>query len=160
MGLPKPVLIRRINNELKVCSEYLKTDMSIISEDQRFPIEISIRMRNTPGYLMHDGEVKHTNDHSFVLILSDEYGHRRPEIRWQTPIFHPNIMTPEEGGYVCLRTADTWSFGSTLLSFIKSVEQLVMSPNPRNPFGTETCMKASDYFLNNQSRFEVSVRGG
>ena len=158
MGLPKPILLRRINEELKQCSEYLKINIPPVPADPDFPLEITITMVNIPAYALDGDEVKHISDHSFLLILSEEYGYRRPEIRWQTPIFHPNIMMPEDGGYVCLRTADTWEFGSKLLSFVKSVEQLVMSPNPKKPFGTETCMKASKFYLDNQSRFEVSVR--
>jgi len=158
MGLPKPILLRRINEELKQCSEYLRINIPPVPADSDFPLEITITMVNIPAYALDGEEVKHISDHSFLLILSEEYGYRRPEIRWQTPIFHPNIMMPEDGGYVCLRTADTWEFGSKLLSFVKSVEQLVMSPNPKKPFGTETCMKASKFYLDNQSRFEVSVR--
>jgi len=158
MGLPKSILLKRINEELKQCSEYLKIKIPPVPADSDFPLEIMITMVNIPAYALDGEEVKHISDHSFLLILSEEYGYRRPEIRWQTPIFHPNIMMPGDGGYVCLRTADTWEFGSKLLSFVKSVEQLVMSPNPKKPFGTETCMKASNFYLENQSRFEVSVR--
>jgi len=158
MGLPKPILLKRIKNELRDCSEYLKIDMPDIPADPDLPMEISITMRNIPGYVLCGDDIRHISDHSFVLIISEEYGYRRPEIRWQTPIFHPNIMMPEDGGYVCLKTADTWEFGSSLLSVVKSVEQLVMSPNPKRPFGTETCMKASKFYLDNQSRFEVSVK--
>jgi len=158
MGLPKQVLLKRINNELKYCSEYLETEIPSIPENSDFPLEIAIKMRNIPGYVLDGEEVKHISDHLFVMIISEEYGYRRPEIRWQTPIFHPNIMMPEDGGYACLKTADTWEFGSSLLSVVKSAEQLVMSPNPKKPFGSETCMKASKFYLDNQSRFEVSVR--
>ena len=158
MGLPKHVLVKRINNELAQCSDYLKTEIAPIPGDSEFPVEIAVTVRNLPAYALDGNDAVHISDHSFLLILSEDYGYRKPEIRWQTPIFHPNIMTPDDGGYVCLRTADVWDFGSTLLSFVKSVEQLVMSPNPKSPFGTESCMRASKFYLENQSKFEVSVR--
>jgi len=157
MGLPRPILLKRINNELSECSDYLKTRIIPVPGDSEFPVEIEVTMRNIPAYALDGDDVVHISDHAFLLILSEEYGYRKPEIRWQTPIFHPNIMMPDDGGYVCLRTADAWEFGSRLLSFVKSVEQLVMSPNPKSPFGTESCMKASRFYLENQSRFEVSV---
>ncbi len=161
MGLPKPILIKRINNELKSCSKYLGAEVPPIPEDfDDFPVKIDIMLRNMPAYERTDDGIKQVNDHRFVLVLSEEYGYRKPEARWQTPIFHPNIMPPEEGGDVCLRTADAWEFGSTLLSFIKSVEQLVTTPNPKNPFGSESCMEASRYFMNNRSKIEISVNYG
>lgn len=161
MGLPTPVLIKRINNELESCSHYLNTDIPKIPSDlNRFPVTISITLRNVPGYVMTEKGIEQLNEHRCELILSKEYGHRKPEVRWQTPIFHPNIMMPEDGGYVCLMTADMWEFGSTLLSFIKSIEQLVMSPNPKNPFGTKSCMEASRYMMENTSKIEISVSYG
>jgi len=161
MGLPRPILIKRINNELDSCSRYLKTEIPPIPDGfGRFPVEIDIALRNVPGYAKYSDGVRPLNDHRCKLILSEEYGFRRPEVRWQTSIFHPNIMMPEDGGYVCLKAADAWEFGSTLLSFIKSIEQLVISPNPKSPFGTDTCMEASKYFIENRSKIEISVSYG
>lgn len=161
MGLPVPVLIRRINNELVACSEYLGIDIPAIPEDfDGFPITVEIVLRNVPAYDLRDGEVVPISDHRVALTLSKEYGYSRPDARWQTSIFHPNIMVPEEGGYLCLRTADVWGFGSTLLSYIKSIEQLVMSPNPRKPFGTDRCMRAARYMMDNESKIEISLRYG
>lgn len=161
MGLPKPILIKRINNELADCSKYLETGIPRIPESSdEFPVRIVISIRNVPAYMKEGDEIRQISDHRFVLILSEEYGYRKPEARWQTPIFHPNIMPPEEGGYVCLKTADSWQFGSTLLSFIKSVEQLVTCPNPKNPFGAGSCMEASRYFLENRTKIEISVSYG
>ena len=160
MGLPREVLTKRISNELATCSEYLKAKIPFDPKEDAFPLSVRIQMKNVPGYVKKGDDVIPVMDHAFMLILTEEYGFQRPEIRWMTEIFHPNIMNPDDGGYVCLRTADVWDFGSTLLSFIKSVEQLVMSPNPKNPFGTDSCMEASKFFLNNESSFEISVSYG
>jgi ubiquitin-protein ligase len=77
-----------------------------------------------------------------------------------TPIFHPNIMPPEDGGYVCIKLLDKWSFGSTLLSFVKAVEHLVMNPNPLNPFGADICVESSEFFMNNETKINASVSFG
>lgn len=162
MGLPLPILIKRINNELEACSKYLKMEIPRIPLDfNEFPLQVNIALKNIPGYVLNDdGDVVQMNDHQCVLILSEEYGYRRPDVRWKTPIFHPNIMMPDEGGYVCVRTVDDWKFGSQLLSFIKSLEQLVSSPNPNSPFGSESCMKASRYFIENSSKIEITLSYG
>jgi hypothetical protein len=69
-------------------------------------------------------------------------------------------MPPEDGGYVCIKLLDSWSFGSTLLSFIKAVEHLVMNPNPMNPFGADICVESSEFFLNNGTKINASVSFG
>ena len=160
MGLPRDVLIRRINSELEVCSKYLGANIPPVTVERPFPLEIMLTLRNIPAYSIHDGEVYHIKDHTFTLILDEEFGFRKPQIRWETPIFHPNIMMPSDGGFVCLRTLDKWEFASKLLSVVKGVEQLIMSPNPKSPFGTSSCMAASKYFIENESKFEVSVKYG
>ena len=161
MGLPREILMRRIANELNACSEYLGIEIPFDpNESDALPLSLSISMKNVPGYARKDSGVVPQNDHSFMLILSEEYGFEKPGIEWLTPIFHPNIMMPEDGGHVCMRMAKTWEFGSTMLAFIKSVEQLVMTPNPKNPFFTDSCMAASEFFLDSGSKFEVSVGYG
>lgn len=42
--------------------------------------------------------VEHTV-HVVEVILGPEYPRRRPDLRWQTPIYHPNV---QESGAVCL----------------------------------------------------------
>ena len=161
MGLPREILMKRIANELETCSDYLNVEIPFDpKESKAFPLSVRINMVNVPGYVKKDSEIVPENNHSFLLILSEEYGFERPGAEWLTPIFHPNIMMPEDGGHVCLRTAKVWEFGSTLLSFIKSIEQLVMAPNPKNPFYTESCMGASEFLMNHESKFEVSISYG
>lgn len=55
-------------------------------------------------------------------------------------------MPPEDGGYVCTKLLENWGFNSTLLSFIRGVEWLLINPNPANPFGNDTCTRAAAYF--------------
>ena len=74
----------------------------------------------------------------------------KPIVKWQTPIFHPNIMPPEEGGYVCTKLLENWDFRSSLVSFIKGIESLLVNPNPANPFGNDRCTMAAAYFNRNK----------
>ncbi|MCL2149198.1 MAG: ubiquitin-conjugating enzyme E2 [Methanomassiliicoccaceae archaeon] len=157
MGLVKPVLIRRVNNEILGLNEHLRMRIPAVPEDARFPIEISISLRNTPARVSRD-EVG--TDHSFTVVVSEDYPYERPRARWATPIFHPNIMMPEDGGFVCVKTLDNWSFGSSLLSFVKGVEQLISDPNPMNPYGTDSCMEAARWHVENKPKFEAKVRYG
>jgi ubiquitin-conjugating enzyme E2 C len=94
------------------------------------------------------------------VIINEEYPYEKPRARWETPIFHPNIMPPEDGGYVCIKLLDKWSFGSTLLSFVKAVEHLVGNPNALNPFGMDLCIESSQFYLNNEAKSNASVSFG
>lgn len=58
-------------------------------------------------------------------------------------------MPPEEGGYVCTKLLEEWKFKSNLVTFIKGIETLLANPNPKNPFGTDTCTRAAEYFNKN-----------
>lgn len=157
MGLVKPVLIKRINNEILGLNDHLRIRVPPIPDNVGFPIEITIGLHNTPARISKEAV---GNDHRFSIIVTEEYPYERPRAKWMTPIFHPNIMMPEDGGYVCVKTLDNWSFGSSLLSFVKGVEQLIADPNPMNPYGTESCIEAARWYLNNRAKFEVKVNYG
>lgn len=157
MGLVKAVLLKRINNEIQGLNDHLGIRVPPVPENAGFPIEISIRLRNTPTRISKN-EIG--DEHALLIIVSEEYPYERPRAKWMTPIFHPNIMMPEDGGFVCVKTLDNWSFGSSLLSFVKGVEQLLSDPNPMNPYGTGSCMEAARWYMDNKPKFEAHVRYG
>jgi len=153
-------LLRRISNELEKCSEYIGSDMGFDPAAAEFPLEITVNMMNVPAFAKTDGTVVQIKDHRYKVIINEEYPYEKPKARWETPIFHPNIMPPEDGGYVCIKLLDKWEFGSTLLSFMKAVENLVQNPNPLNPFGMDLCVESSKYYLDNESKIIASVSSG
>ena len=157
MGLVRPVLVRRINNELSDLNAYLNLAIPMVPDNVKFPIEVQIHLGNTPVRI---SEKEISTDHSFILSISEEYPYERPRAKWVSPIFHPNIMMPDDGGFVCVKTLDNWSFGSSLLSFVKGVEQLLADPNPMNPYGTDSCMRAAKWHMNNKPKFDVKMRYG
>jgi ubiquitin-protein ligase len=160
LGLPRPVLIKRLTNELERCSGYIGSDIRFDPDKVTFPIEITVNMTNVPAYAKTDDEVVQIKDHRYKVVINEEYPFEKPRARWETPIFHPNIMPPEDGGYVCIKLLDKWSFGSTLLSFMKAVENLVGSPNISNPFGLEICMESSRFYMDNETKINAYVSFG
>jgi Ubiquitin-protein ligase len=157
MGLVRPVLVRRINNEIDGLNDYLGLNIPSVPVDAEFPIELQIGFSNTSA---RTSKNETCDSHALSLIISEEYPYERPRAKWLTPIFHPNIMMPEDGGFVCVKTLDNWSFGSSLLSFVKGVEQLISDPNPMNPYGTDSCMAAARWYKENKPKFEAKVRYG
>lgn len=147
MHLPRDILVDRLRNELKACAGYVR-DSPDLSDWKRvvFPLSIDIELNKVPAYFTVGRDRKVRYSHRFRVTVDPYYPYQKPAVTWQTPIFHPNIMLPEDGGHMCTKLLEDWDFDSTLISFIKGVEMLLMSPNPSSPFGTDSCTTAAEYY--------------
>ncbi len=151
MPLPLDVLRLRIKNEVEMCQRELRHHISVSDPTlSSFPISVSVTLLRVPGPDWEEGKVVNRFVHRLAIIISQDYPAEKPIVKWQTPIFHPNIMSPEDGGYVCTKLLENWDFSSNLMTFIKGVESLLTTPNPRNPFGNESCTRAAAYFNRNR----------
>jgi ubiquitin-conjugating enzyme E2 C len=147
MGLPPDILSARIRNELEMCRRTLRHRFETESwAEGTFPVVIGVTLVKTPGPVMRSGKVAHAYEHSLKIVVTSEYPYEKPIVRWQSPIFHPNIMLARDGGYVCTKLLDDWSFSSNLSSFVKGLESLLMNPNPSSPYASESCMTAASHF--------------
>jgi len=148
MPLPREILVTRLRNELAICQRCLRHPIAAgEGAFDSFPVDIEISLVQIPGYeQMKGGGVRKRYHHRFTMEIDEDYPFKKPQVVWRTPIFHPNIMMPEDGGFLCNKLLDDWSFNSTLLMFIKGIEYLLLNPNPGSPFGTETCTAAAQYF--------------
>jgi len=151
MPLPADVLRARIRNEFQQCQRELRHHVTISDPAlTTFPVMINVTFMRVPGPDWEENKVVHRFVHRMALIIGEDYPLERPIVKWQTPIFHPNIMPPEDGGYVCTKLLENWDFSSSLLTFIKGIESLLANPNPSNPFGNDTCTRAAAYFNRNK----------
>lgn len=148
------VILRRIRNELKQCMVNQGKTYPLIIGDT-LPMEIEFVMENVPAYESRD---KIVTTHRFSIILTEDYGQKKPEVRWRSHIFHPNIMDPDDGGLVCIKVLNEWEYGTTMLSLLKGIEVLLTTPNPNGPFGTDSCMDAAEFFRGNVSKFEFKIK--
>lgn len=147
MGLPKDILRSRVRNEVLMCQRNLRHAISVSDRTlQSFPMEVNLTLVKTPGPIWKDDTIKHRFTHKLSILITEEYPYEKPIVKWRSDVFHPNIMLPGDGGYVCTRLLDDWSFNSTLLTFVKGIETLLTSPNPANPFGSDSCTRAAHYF--------------
>ncbi len=158
MPLPVDVLRIRIKNEVEMCQRELKHHISVSDPTlSSFPMSINVTFMRVPGPDWEEGKVVHRFVHRMAMVITEDYPMEKPIVRWQTPIFHPNIMPPEDGGYVCTRLLENWDFSSTLVTFIKGIESLLVNPNPTNPFGNDTCTRAAEYLNRNKYRPPVMM---
>lgn len=148
MSLPMNVLRSRLINELAMCRNNLNYIIECSDEDfSELPVTLDVAMRDIYGPVLVKGKITDRAEHQLRIVITQEYPYEKPIVRWQTPIFHPNIMLPRDGGYVCTKLLDSWNFSSNLLGFIKGVESLLANPNPMNPYDTDSCMMASETFI-------------
>lgn len=147
------VLRLRIRNEVEMCQRELRHHVTVSDPTLTdFPIMINVTFLRVPGPCWEESKVVNRFVHRMAILISEDYPIERPIVKWQTPIFHPNIMPPEDGGYVCTKLLENWDFSSTLVSFIKGIESLLVNPNPGNPFGCDACTRAAAYF--NRHRYQ------
>ncbi len=152
MPLPEDILLSRLKNELFMCSRYLK-DLELPQRERfSFPLEVIIELNRVPALVMRSECLERRYEHRFKIVISRSYPFEKPKVVWLTPIFHPNIMMPEDGGFLCTKLMEGWSFNSTLGSFIKGIESLLLNPNPESPFGTESCTAAAQYFNSGEKK--------
>jgi ubiquitin-protein ligase len=145
--LPVDILRIRLKNEVETCRRELTHHISISDSTlTSFPVLINVTFLRVPGPSWEEDRIVHRRVHRMAVLITDEYPAEKPIVKWKTPIFHPNIMAPEDGGYVCTRLLENWDFNSTMLEFFKGIEWLLTNPNPKNPFGSDTCTRAAAYF--------------
>ena len=150
MLLPPDVLRKRLRNEVLICQRELRHHFSVSDPTlSDFPLVVNVHLLRVPGPAWDGVKVVDRFVHKMVILISEDYPSEKPIVKWQTPVFHPNIMPPEDGGYVCTKLLENWDFGSTLAVFIRGVESLLANPNPRNPFGCDSCTRAAAYFNRN-----------
>ncbi len=77
-----------------------------------------------------------------VFFNADTYPFEAPRVNFLSPVYHPNI----NGQKVCVDfLKDQWSPTFTLSAVIKSLEFLLIDPNPANPMDSTA---VSDYLSN------------
>lgn len=158
MPLPPDLVRQRVENEIVKVRRELPS--AVVSDVQlkEFPLQFTVRLKGVPGPVWKEGTVADALEHELLVAVTEGYPEQKPVVRWRTPIFHPNIMRPEDGGYVCTALLDTWNFRSTLATFLQAVEVLLSQPNPDSPYDTDSCTRAAQHFRKNPYQPTTVVR--
>ena len=145
--LPEAVLRKRVQNE--IAQVIRKTNHSLIVKDRSFsswPAEIEVILKNIPGPVKRGDRVTSKYTHKLKVTITREYPYQKPIVEWQSEIFHPNIMDPFDGGYVCTKLLDRWTAQDNLHGFLVGLESLLANPNANDPYATCSCKDAALYF--------------
>ncbi len=100
--------------------------------------------------LKPDGNPIFTENHEVNIYLHAEYPLKQPQLKWMTPIFHPNIHVT---GAVCI---GAWWPAKTLDELLLTLGEMVQYKNydPKDPMNS----KAAAWALRNKGGFPVDKR--
>lgn len=85
------------------------------------------------------------------IVLPDDYPFSPPIIRFETPVYHPNIS---ETGAICLDILkDEWSPALTLHKVLVSLRSLLADPNPDDPL----VANIAHQYLHNRDDFDKAA---
>ena len=97
-----------------------------------------------------NGEPILRSDHKVSVYLHAEYPLKQPQLKWMTPIFHPNIHVT---GAVCI---GAWWAAKTLDELLLTLGDMVQYKNydPRDPMNS----KAASWALRHKNLFPIDTR--
>lgn len=80
-------------------------------------------MFSEPGLVLtEDGSLSVRNLHRAHIYLHLDYPRRPPVVTWLTPVFHPNLLSPDQHGGVCI---GAWSASESLADLCLRLADLV-----------------------------------
>lgn len=80
------------------------------------------------GRILPNSNVYNQASFQIEIRLPSEFPFKPPEVRFLTPIYHPNV---DENGKICvdlLNSADTWKPTTPLVDVIKNIVELIDNP--------------------------------
>eukprot|EP00008_Paramoeba_atlantica_P003000 CAMPEP_0201488850 /NCGR_PEP_ID=MMETSP0151_2-20130828/19849_1 /ASSEMBLY_ACC=CAM_ASM_000257 /TAXON_ID=200890 /ORGANISM="Paramoeba atlantica, Strain 621/1 / CCAP 1560/9" /LENGTH=161 /DNA_ID=CAMNT_0047874235 /DNA_START=33 /DNA_END=518 /DNA_ORIENTATION=- len=89
---------------------------------------------------------------NLTMIFSDEYPSKPPIVRFNSPIFHPNVYSD---GTLCLDIIqDKWSPAFSVSTILTSIQSLFNDPNPNSPANPE----AARMYVQDRKAYNRQVR--
>jgi len=84
--------------------------------------------------------------HQVEIYLHQQYPRIQPRLTWRTAIFHPNILSGDRNGGVCI---GGWSAAETLADLCVRLAEMVQYKryNPRDPLDPEAAEWAVEHYL-------------
>lgn len=139
---------KRLNKELKELMERPPEGIICYPPDDLNLIKINII---GPHYSPYEGAL-----FELEIEIPDRYPFVPPQLRFVTPVYHPNIDTQ---GRICMDLLKMppkggWRPTITMQNLIEAVQSLLGNPNPDDPLMTEIAIE----FKLNRKEFERKAR--
>lgn len=91
-------------------------------------------------------------NYKLELFLPEQYPMEAPKVRFNTPIYHPNI---DKLGRICLDVLkDKWSPALQIRTVLLSIQALLSTPEPGDPLDP----RIADHFKNDRDSADATAR--
>lgn len=133
--------------ELQDRSEFIRIVRVEGDPPEKYVIRYTVKgVENITG----SGDPLYREQHDVSVYLHAEYPYKQPQLKWMTPMFHPNIHVT---GAVCI---GAWWPAKTLDELLLTLGEMIQYKNyePRDPMNS----KAATWALQRKSMFPIDGR--
>jgi len=148
------IRLRRLSSDLNKINELVDKNDTLISfqcegnPPDRYIFEV--KCKGIVGLLGEKPKV--AKKHRFEVYLHVDYPRRPPHVKMLSPIFHPNMLSPENNGGVCL---GSWAPAQSLDLFVTQIMDMIQYKNYSPSISSALDLTAAKWARNNQDIFPI-----
>ena len=146
----------RLTNDLRQVSDLIANSggsLRLISKTGNPPYEYVIEYRCKGIETVNGNNPVYRNTHQVKIILGTNYPREKPDAKFLTPIFHPNVFSNQN---VCL--GNYWTPGETVTELILRIGKIIQYSKDVLNLKSPANGTAKTWASNNMSRFPVDTQ--
>jgi ubiquitin-protein ligase len=146
----------RLTNDLRRVSDLIANSggsLKLISKTGNPPYEYVIEYRCKGIETVNGNNPVYRNTHQVKIILGTNYPREKPDAKFLTPIFHPNVFSNQN---VCL--GNYWTPGETVTELILRIGKIIQYSKDVLNLKSPANGTAKTWASNNMSRFPVDTQ--
>mgnify|MGYP001807109241 CR=1 FL=1 len=146
---------KRLRNEFQSVSEMVAQSggaLAIVSTNGNPPYQYVIEYRCRGVERLNGNDPVYRNTHQVEISLGTNYPNAKPEAKFLTPIFHPNVWPNLD---VCL--GSKWTMAETLPELIIRIGKIIQYSKDVLNLNSPANDSAKTWAVNNMRRFPVDT---
>lgn len=147
---------KRLQNDFLALSELVDKSvggLKIFSKKGNPPFEYVIEYNCRGVEKLQGNEPVYRNNHRVEIVLGNSYPQQKPDVKFLTPIFHPNVW---ENLKVCL--GNDWVIGETVPELVIRVGKIIQYSKDVLNLNSPANTSAKTWAQKNMSRFPVDTQ--
>ncbi|WP_017718130.1 ubiquitin-conjugating enzyme E2 [Kamptonema formosum] len=147
---------KRLENEFKALSELVANSggtLAIVSKSGNPPYQYVIEYRCRGIERLQGNEPVFRDTHRVEITLGSNYPKEKPAVKFQTPIFHPNVW---EDRNVCI--GSYWIMAETLPELVLRIGKLIQYADDITNLDSPANSAAKTWAASNRGRFPVDTQ--
>lgn len=144
---------KRLKNDFQALSEFVSNSggtLKIISKIGNPPYEYVIEYKCKGIEKLQGNKPIFRNDHRVEISLGNNYPREKPDAKFLTPIYHPNVWPDSR---VCL--GSYWTMGETLPQLVLRIGDIIQYQTDITNLGSPANSTAKDWAKSNMHRFPI-----